>query len=115
MAADAHGRSSSRISTISSSSGSVTYSRLLELIKQNDAVTPVFEEKITASFLKKLRNCVDQNFSISSVNTLEEYLVCVLAVSEIDTKYVKYFYNDDELCHLLIAVLSMLASSCLMF
>lgn len=99
--------SCSSISSYSSSRGPVP-SRLLQLIGQNsNSVTPVLEEKITASFLLKLRSCIDQNFRISTVNTLEEYLACVLAVSEIDGKYVKYFYNDDEVCHLLIALLSM--------
>ena len=99
--------SSSSISTISSCCSTPVPSRLLQLIKETDSVTPVLEEKITASFLKKLRGCVDQNFSISTVHILEEYLACVLTVSEIDDKYVKYFYIDDEICHLLIAVLSM--------
>ena len=94
--------------SISSSSSSPVPSSLLQLIRQNgSSVTSVFEEKITVSFLKKLRSCVDQDFRISTVNTLKEYLACILAVSEIDGKYVKYFYNDDEVCHLLIAVLSM--------
>lgn len=84
------------------------------MIRQESFVpTTDFEEKMTASFLKKFKQCVDQNFSATTISVLQEYLTCVIAVAEIDDKYIKYFcqIDEDELSNLLIAMFSKFKNS----
>ena len=66
-----------------------------------------FEKKLTESFLKKLQQCVEQNLTGPSTKVVQDFIMCVLAVSEIDKKFIQYhFTSTNSTVYLLVSILS---------
>jgi len=66
-----------------------------------------FEKKLTESFIKKLQQCVEQNLTGPSTKVLQDFIMCVLAVSEIDGKFIQYHFTPtNSAVYLLVSILS---------